>query len=86
MVENFSTAKPGHFSLCSFFFQFIKHSFCYGNIHHNNFFVEKYHISDMLCKIRAKYSVAKNISVQGSLWKCVPIPLGNKAKTGISVS
>lgn len=33
----------------SFFFQFIIHSFCYGSIHRNNFFVEKYHnISNML--------------------------------------
>lgn len=32
-----------------FFFQCIKHSFCYGSIHRNNFFLEKYHnISDML--------------------------------------
>lgn len=92
MVEHFSTAKPGHFSRCSFFF------FFFSNLSNILFVMkvftviisfQKSIIIFQICfcfKNRAKYSAAKNISVQGSLWTCVSIPLGNKAKTGISGS
>ena len=35
--------------------------------------------------IHDKYSAAKNISVQGSLWTYVSIPFRNKDKTEISL-